>query len=154
MYSEKTARYAYIPHGWETDITHLKQCSSRMVLYMNVSARGGWLEPEVLWIRRDQAAAPVNLVKVLCNTSYILLILLDIFILFWSVNYIAFKVLLYLYGMLYPNDDNRSHHHSYSLKIEAYPKWFRPDQIAWWNESFQEPSTKNWSDSECNCHHA
>ena len=26
-----------------------------------------------------------------------------IFILFWSVNYIAFKVLLYLYGMLYSN---------------------------------------------------
>ena len=82
MCSEKTTRYAYIPHGWETDITYLEQCSSRMVLYMNVSARGGWLEPEVLWIRRDQAAAPVNLVKSSATLHDILLILLDIFILF------------------------------------------------------------------------
>ena len=81
----------FIPHRWDTVITHLEQCSSRMVLYMNVSARGGWLEPEVLWIRRDQAAAPVNLVKVQCNTSYILLILLD-----KSSSYFDLSIILHL----------------------------------------------------------
>ena len=91
MYSEKTARYAIYHMGGKLSLRHLKQCSSRMVLYMNVSARGGWLEPEVLWIRRDQAAAPVNLPKVLRNTSYILFILLDT-----SSSYFDLSIILHL----------------------------------------------------------
>ena len=45
-----------------------------------------------------------DLVKAQCiHCPWIIYHMFFIFILFWSVNYIAFKVLLYLYGMLYPN---------------------------------------------------
>ena len=72
-------------------IRHLKHCSFRMTLFMIVIARGGWLEPEVLWIRRDQAAAPVNLPKVLRNTSWYSLILLDT-----SSSYFDLSIILHL----------------------------------------------------------
>ncbi len=72
MYSEKTARYAIYHMGGKLSLQHLKQCSYRMVLYMKVSARGGLLEPEVLWISCDQADAPINLLKAQCNTTIVL----------------------------------------------------------------------------------
>ena len=81
---------------------------------------------------------------------------------FWSVSCIALKFCCIFMACCILMT-NRSHHHSYGLKIEADPKWFRPDQIANQKEwMFLESSTKSWSDSDseieiqekkiCNCY--
>ena len=119
----------FIPHRWDTVITHLEQCSSRMVLYMNVSARGGWLEPEVLWIRRDQAAAPVNLVKVQCNTSWISLFCRHTSSYFWSVKCIALKFRCTFIASCTDDDKDRTIT-VFSLKIQADPRFIPITQIA------------------------
>ena len=144
LFSVKTARYIIIPHGWKAGIRPFDLCSYRMTLFVNVFARGGWLEPDNPVNQAVIRRLPQSTYLKSCVTLHWLTCFVFIFhLISWSVTCIAFKFCCTLsHAVLNDNKDRTIN--SFSLKIQADPRRFRTISnrdrmhILW---AFQEPNT-------------